>query len=110
MSGKRMVMLCGADTGGVCGVGRAVGGWGMPRTGKGKRVLVCQRGGVFAPDAWSPGRGGGALPNGGFRGQLGHSPRFHEGLSCRNWTFPSYNLYSRFPRQKWTLIANLKHD
>jgi len=60
MSGKRMVMLCGADTGGVCGVGWAVGGWGMPRTGKGKRVLVCQRGGVFAPDAWSqgPGRGG----------------------------------------------------
>ena len=59
-------------------------GRGMPEPGLLESGSVWATGGRFWMHPQSPGVGEGAIPNGGFRGQLGHSPRFHEGLSCRN--------------------------
>ena len=52
--------------------------WGTP-----ERVTLWETGGASACSCAGQGVGGeGAITGGGMRGQLGHSPRFHKGLSC----------------------------
>ena len=58
---------------------------GMPVQGTPERVTLWATCGRVLMQPQAVVAGEGAISEGGFRGQLGHSPRFHEGLSCRNF-------------------------
>ena len=81
------------DTVGVSGGGGHAGSAGcLHRERPGVRHSGPERRASFDAAAgrrW--GQGEGAISEGGFRGQLGHSPRFHEGLSCRNKSCHSFD-------------------